>query len=40
VADAEALVLARERTRISSPLVERLSKLWLISQRSVYPHRR
>jgi len=36
--DAEALVLIRERTRIRSPLLERLPKLGLISQRSVYPH--
>ena len=36
--DTEALVLIRERTRISSALLERLSKLKLISQRSVYPH--
>jgi D-3-phosphoglycerate dehydrogenase len=36
--DAEALVLFRERTQIQSPLLERLPKLRLISQRSVYPH--
>lgn len=36
--DTEALVLIRERTRISGPLLERLGKLKLISQRSVYPH--
>ena len=36
--DAEALVLIRERTRIRAPLLERLPKLRLISQRSVYPH--
>src|SRR3954463_3204970 len=36
--DAEALVLIRERTQIKAPLLERLSKLKLISQRSVYPH--
>ena len=36
--DAEALVLIRERTRIGAPLLERLPKLRLISQRSVYPH--
>src|SRR6516162_8765565 len=36
--DAEVLVLIRERTQIRSPLLERLSKLRLISQRSVYPH--
>jgi len=36
--DTEALVLIRERTQIRSPLIERLPKLKLISQRSVYPH--
>ena len=36
--DTEALVLIRERTRIRAPLIERLPKLKLISQRSVYPH--
>jgi D-3-phosphoglycerate dehydrogenase len=36
--DAEALVLIRERTKIRGPLLERLPKLRLISQRSVYPH--
>ena len=36
--DTEALVLIRERTKISAPLLERLPKLKLISQRSVYPH--
>ncbi len=36
--DAEALVLIRERTKIRAPLLERLRKLKLISQRSVYPH--
>ncbi len=36
--DAEALVLIRERTQIRAPLVARLPKLKLISQRSVYPH--
>ncbi len=36
--DIEALVLFRERTRIQAPLLERLPKLRLISQRSVYPH--
>jgi D-3-phosphoglycerate dehydrogenase len=30
-------VLLRERTQIQSPLLERLPKLRLISQRSVYP---
>ena len=36
--DTEALVLIRERTQIRAPLLERLTKLRLISQRSVYPH--
>jgi D-3-phosphoglycerate dehydrogenase len=36
--DTEALVLFRERTQIRSPLIVRLPKLKLISQRSVYPH--
>jgi D-3-phosphoglycerate dehydrogenase len=36
--DAEALVLIRERTQIRAPLIERLPKLKLLSQRSVYPH--
>ena len=36
--DTEALVLMRERTEIRAPLLERLPKLRLISQRSVYPH--
>ena len=36
--DAEALVLIRERTKIRAPLLERLPKLRLISQRSIYPH--
>ena len=36
--DAEVLVLIRERTKIRAPLLERLPKLRLISQRSVYPH--
>jgi D-3-phosphoglycerate dehydrogenase len=36
--DAECLVLIRERTAIRAPLLERLPKLTLISQRSVYPH--
>ncbi len=36
--DTEALVLIRERTRIREALLERLPKLKLISQRSVYPH--
>lgn len=38
VAEAEALVLFRERTRIGSDLLERLPNLALISQRGVYPH--
>src|ERR1700745_2571714 len=38
LADAEGLVLIRERTAIRAPLLERLPKLKLISQRSVYPH--
>jgi D-3-phosphoglycerate dehydrogenase len=36
--DTEVLVLIRERTQIRAPLLERLPKLKLISQRSVYPH--
>lgn len=36
--DTEALALIRERTPIRAPLIERLPKLKLISQRSVYPH--
>jgi len=36
--DTEVLVLFRERTKIQAPLLERLPKLRLISQRSVYPH--
>src|SRR6516225_9986328 len=36
--DSECLVLIRERTKIQAPLLERLPKLKLISQRSVYPH--
>lgn len=36
--DTEALVLIRERTPIRAPLIARLPKLRLISQRSVYPH--
>jgi D-3-phosphoglycerate dehydrogenase len=38
LSDTEALVLIRERTKIRTPLLERLPKLRLISQRSVYPH--
>jgi D-3-phosphoglycerate dehydrogenase / 2-oxoglutarate reductase len=36
--DTEVLVLIRERTKIREPLLVRLKKLKLISQRSVYPH--
>ncbi|MBB3711787.1 D-3-phosphoglycerate dehydrogenase [Limimaricola variabilis] len=36
--EAEALVLFRERTKVTRKLLERLPKLRLISQRSVYPH--
>jgi len=36
--DTEVLVLIRERTAIRRPLIERLPRLKLISQRSVYPH--
>jgi D-3-phosphoglycerate dehydrogenase len=36
--ETEALVLIRERTQIRAPLIDRLPKLRLISQRSVYPH--
>jgi D-3-phosphoglycerate dehydrogenase / 2-oxoglutarate reductase len=36
--DSDALVLIRERTKIQVPLLERLPRLRLISQRSVYPH--
>jgi len=36
--DTGVLVLIRERTKIQAPLLERLNKLKLISQRSVYPH--
>jgi len=38
LAGAEALVLFRERTAIPGALLDRLPKLELISQRSVYPH--
>ena len=38
LADAEVVVLIRERTHILASLLERLPKLKLISQRSVYPH--
>lgn len=36
--DTEALVLIRERTPIREALIERLPKLKIVSQRSVYPH--
>jgi D-3-phosphoglycerate dehydrogenase / 2-oxoglutarate reductase len=36
--DTECLVLIRERTKIAAALLDRLPKLKLISQRSVYPH--
>ena len=36
--DTEVLVLIRERTQIRAPLLDRLPKLRLISQRSVFPH--
>jgi len=36
--ETEVLVLIRERTKIQTPLLERLPRLRLISQRSVYPH--
>lgn len=38
LADTEALVLFRERTQITAELLDRLPRLKLISQRSVYPH--
>ena len=38
LAGTDALVLIRERTKIRTPLLERLPKLRLISQRSVWPH--
>jgi D-3-phosphoglycerate dehydrogenase len=38
LADTEALVLIRERTPIPGALLDRLPRLQLISQRSVYPH--
>ena len=38
LADSEVLVLIRERTKIQAPLLARLPRLRLISQRSVYPH--
>lgn len=36
--DTEALCLIRERTPIRAPLIERLERLRIISQVSVYPH--
>ena len=36
--DTEALVLIRERTPIRKALIDRLPKLKLVSQRSVWPH--
>src|SRR5262249_4141972 len=36
--DTECLVLIRERTKIQADLMDRLPRLRLISQRSVYPH--
>ncbi len=36
--NTEALVLIRERTPIRAPLLDRLRKLKIISQRSIYPH--
>jgi D-3-phosphoglycerate dehydrogenase len=38
LAEAEALVLFRERTPVTADLLARLPELRLISQRSVYPH--
>jgi D-3-phosphoglycerate dehydrogenase len=38
LADAEAVALFRERTKIQGDLLDRLPNLKLISQRSVYPH--
>lgn len=38
LAHAEALVLFRERTAITAELLDKLPRLSLISQRSVYPH--
>jgi D-3-phosphoglycerate dehydrogenase / 2-oxoglutarate reductase len=36
--DTDVLVLIRERTKIRTPLLQRIPRLKLISQRSVYPH--
>lgn len=38
LAETDALVLFRERTRIEGALLDRLPRLKLISQRSVFPH--
>lgn len=38
LSETEALVLFRERTKIEAALLDKLPKLKLISQRSVYPH--
>ena len=38
LAKTDVLVLIRERTKIRAPLLERLPRLKLISQRSVFPH--
>ncbi len=38
LSQSEALVLFRERTKITAELLDRLPNLKLISQRSVYPH--
>ena len=38
LSQTEALVLFRERTKITAELLDRLPNLKLISQRSVYPH--
>lgn len=38
LADADAIVLFRERTQITADLLSRLPNLKLISQRSAYPH--
>ncbi|MGE0850414.1 MAG: D-2-hydroxyacid dehydrogenase family protein [Hyphomicrobiaceae bacterium] len=38
LAETQALALIRERTKIRTPLLERLPNLRLVSQRSVYPH--
>ncbi len=38
LASTDVLVLIRERTKVRGPLLERLPRLKLISQRSVYPH--